>query len=260
MSDVRDTRADAAYFTAVVANLDEFCATYDQALAGPGIEGDPPHVLGVKAGDAMKSQWSRFSSLYSLGASSAELVDAFERILAAAERALHLEKEKIPSAMFERRFAFGKNKDFYREWLWLVSVAVAFDVDEAIFDRVVAAVQIGWDDRLIGRLIQTRRPEHAVGTELAFPRIVGPLEKAFDETDPAGAQKAVARYLAKWYPAWKGAWGWGGHELIEKKHYWGYWAFEAAGVVAALGIDDASFRDDEYYPSDLVIEGATDGR
>jgi len=34
--------------------------------------------------------------------------------------------------------------------------------------------------------------------------------------------------------------------------YYGAWSFESAAIVAALGLDDSSFRDNEYYPRDLV--------
>jgi hypothetical protein len=39
---------------------------------------------------------------------------------------------------------------------------------------------------------------------------------------------------------------------MEKFSYFGYWSFESAAIVAALGLDDSSFRDNEYYPKDLV--------
>jgi hypothetical protein len=38
----------------------------------------------------------------------------------------------------------------------------------------------------------------------------------------------------------------------EKDWYYGRWSFEAAAVVAIKGLDDASFRDNPYYPKDLV--------
>src|SRR5690606_35991694 len=142
--------------------------------------------------------------------------------------------------------------DFTRERLWLVSVALAFGVDDATFDRVVFAVERGHGERLLDRLIATRRPEHPIGEDLPFPRILGSLDAAFDAADPERAVASVRKYLDGWYPAWKGTMGWGGHEAQHVNHYWGYWAFEVPGVVTALGLDDASLRDNEYYPRDLL--------
>lgn len=120
------------------------------------------------------------------------------------------------------------------------------------FDRAVAAAEFAWGDQLIDRLIASRRSEHPIGEKLAFSGATKLLNQAFEVDDPAQAAAHVGRYLAKWYPAWKGSHGWGGHDFQDKFHYWGYWAFETVGVVAALGVDDSSFRDDEYYPRDLA--------
>ena len=34
--------------------------------------------------------------------------------------------------------------------------------------------------------------------------------------------------------------------------YYGYWCFPAAAIVKIKGLDDSSFRDNQYYPKDLV--------
>lgn len=248
----RDPRADRAYFDDVVAHLDAFIATDDERLRRPDDQWRKPAALGVAAGDAMKNQWSRFSSRYSQGADLQELRASFDQVLAAAERALELEKRTLPPATIAVRFRMGGNRDFYREWLWLVSIALALGVDDDVFDRVVAAVEFGWGDRLLDRLIASRHPEHPVGKRSGFPLIVQPLDDAFDADDAGKAAEFIGLYLSGWYASWKDVWGWGGHEFLDKKYYWGYWAFEAIGVVAALNLDDASFRDDEHYPRDLA--------
>ncbi len=249
---VRDTRADAEYFRAVTSNLAEVCADEDERVARPTDRWRAPHERGVAAGNALKPHWDLFSALYSSGASLEELRAAFGDVLAAAERAHELGAETLPQKVRDVRFGFGKNKDFYREWLWLVSLALAFEVDDATFARAVDAVEFGWGDRLLDQLIATRRPEHPIGEKLAFPRIVGALADALQAPSPSDAEKLVGRYLGTWYTAWKGVHGWGGHEFVGKRLYWGYWAFETLGVVTALGLDDASFRENEYYPKDIA--------
>ncbi|GAT74312.1 PoNe immunity protein domain-containing protein [Microbacterium hydrocarbonoxydans] len=249
---LRDTRADQEYFDGVVEYLRGICGSEDARLARPVETFNKPEILGLSAANAMNKQWDLFTSLYSQGASLNGLREEFDVLLSAAERARRLSAEHLPADYLAKRFELGKNKDFYRQWLWLVSLSLVFDVDQETFDRVVAAVEFGWGDRLLDRLIASRRPGRPVGEALAFPRIVGKLDAAFDAASPAAASGAVAKYLASWYPAWKGAWGWGGHEQVKKRQYHGYWAFEALGVVKALGLDDESFRDDEYYPRDLA--------
>lgn len=254
---LRDTRADQAYFDHAVEYLATRCESNDRRLERPVEKWADPRRIGQVAGDVLKQRWDRFSALYSQGACVEVLRAEFDSVLSDAERALRLSKEFLSAEQKAARFRVDNNKDSYRERLELVALALAFRVDEATFDRVVAAVEVAWGDQLVDRLIAIRRPSHPVGDVLAFPEIVGALNDAFDSADRA---QAVARYLDGWYEAWKGIWGWGGHLSIDKGVYKGYWAFEALGVVAALGIDDAVFRDNEYYPGDLATEGAAHDR
>ncbi|RGE21446.1 DUF1911 domain-containing protein [Leucobacter sp. wl10] len=246
----RDVRAERAYFDEMVEHLTSNIEFDEKRLQRPVEQWRTPESLALAAEDAVKHRWVRFSALYSAGASEARLRDDFDDILTAAERATRLEKQHFPPGLIQLHFRNPKVKDHYLAWLRLVSLAVAFEVDEATFDRVVSAVEFGWGDRLIDGLIGTRKPDRVVGEELLFPRSVGPLADAL--SDEAEAVEDVARYLAKWYTAWKGIWGWSEHELVPKKRYHGYWAFEALGVVGALRLDDSSFRENEYYPRDLA--------
>ncbi|MFK4761030.1 PoNe immunity protein domain-containing protein [Microbacterium sp. ZW T5_45] len=249
MNGLRDVRADAAYFDGVLDLMRRHNERHDQRLDDSNAVWRKPSYRGAAAGDAMVPRWARFSALYSAGASVAELRAEYESVLVAAERAGRLAKETMPPDTIAVRFGFGANRDFYRQWLSLVALGIVFDVDEATFGRVVAAVGFSGGDRLIDRLIAVRVPEHPIGMQLAFPSVTAGLERVFDSRDPGD----VGTYLAGWYPAWKGVDGWGGHAALDKNQYYGYRAFEVAGVVAALGIDDSSFRENEYYPGDLAL-------
>jgi hypothetical protein len=39
---------------------------------------------------------------------------------------------------------------------------------------------------------------------------------------------------------------------LKDKGYSGYWAWEVAAVVKILGLDDLIFKDNPYYPYDMV--------
>lgn len=249
---IRDPRAGGDYFAGdVLRNLNASVAGFDSRLSRPVEVWAPPHARGTSAGDAMKPRWARFRVLYSMGASVEDLRDDFLGIVDAAVRERKFAEESIHAELMAARFRFGQNKDPYSRWLWLVSLALVFDVDDATFDKVVWAVHLAGGDQLIDRLIATRRPDHPIGERLAFPTFRKFLNQAFEE-EPAAAAKSVGRYLTKWYQGWKGTWGWDDHILLPKPVYYGYWAFETVGVVKALGLDDSSFRDNEYYPRDLA--------
>ncbi|UYO96677.1 PoNi-like cognate immunity protein [Microbacterium sp. M28] len=246
-ANLRDARADASYFGGVVDHLSAFIRSDDEELALPDSEWPFPEDRALAADDAMRIRWARFSALYSAGATAEELRAEFDVLLEKAEQVLDLAQRELSDKTRSSRYAFGGDKDRYRQALWLVSLALAFDVDEATFERASEAVRLSWNDRLIDGLIATRRADHPVGADFAFPGTRA-LGDALETADPG----AVGRYLDDWYSVWKNTWGWGGHTMLGKRKYWGYWAFEVAGVVKALGIDDASFRENEFYPRDLV--------
>lgn len=100
---------------------------------------------------AITPRWDRFAALYSAGADANTLRVEFLGPLSAAERAVAFAKRDIPDDRRATMFAIGQSgrdrfldKDHYRGWLWLVSLAIVFEVDEGTFDRVVDAAEFGW--------------------------------------------------------------------------------------------------------------------
>ncbi|MEI6532956.1 MAG: PoNe immunity protein domain-containing protein [Candidatus Roizmanbacteria bacterium] len=82
--------------------------------------------------------------------------------------------------------------------------------------------------------------------------IYASLRKAIFESDKEVAQKVIKHYLEKeWYQLHKDA-GWYNSHKGDGKGYSGYWSFETAAIVKIKGLDDSIFRDNEYYPKDLV--------
>ncbi|MCH2231125.1 MAG: DUF1911 domain-containing protein [Crocinitomicaceae bacterium] len=62
-------------------------------------------------------------------------------------------------------------------------------------------------------------------------------------------EKFSAFIEEKWYNA-HNEFGWYNSHL--KTGYYGYWAFEIGALTCILNIDDISYRNNEYYPKDLV--------
>jgi hypothetical protein len=106
-------------------------------------------------------------------------------------------------------------------------------------------------DWLLDYLFYLKKPQ---AETLIFPKPYATLKAAVEAqaTDPKLASALVKRYLEKeWYKGHKDAYWYDNHK---SKHdtFFGYWSFEAAAVVKIAGIDDSSFRDNEYYPKDLL--------
>jgi hypothetical protein len=81
---------------------------------------------------------------------------------------------------------------------------------------------------------------------------LGTLKAIIFQEDKEIAQKELKRFLeAKWYNSLKGT-GYYNQHSNPHNTYSGYWCFVAAAIVKIKGLDDSSFRDNPYYPKDLV--------
>ncbi len=76
------------------------------------------------------------------------------------------------------------------------------------------------------------------------------VKESIKASDKTTSEHLIKNYLSNdWLKEQKKA------EMItepSKDWYSGFWSFEAAAVVAILDLDDSSFRENQYYPKDLV--------
>lgn len=70
--------------------------------------------------------------------------------------------------------------------------------------------------------------------------------------EPAARPALMARYMDQWYTASRREPYYESHTKGREHSFLGYWSFEAAAVAYVLDIDDASFRDHEFYPKDMA--------
>lgn len=141
----------------------------------------------------------------------------------------------------------------YCYMLWMLSFAVLLDVPKSEYSVLKNLIKKGnVNDRLLLYFLSHLTDEHFSDTSMQnyepFKRI---YKKESLETMDI---KQVNSYLNNWflntkYLTW--------HKSLESREmkkfsYFGYWSFESAAVVAINGLDDISFRDNEYYPKDLV--------
>lgn len=136
--------------------------------------------------------------------------------------------------------------------LWMLSWAYVFGLDEGLWLRLVACIGNAGKDLLVERLILQRLPwlaaERPVATRLVYPKAYQPLYDALDA--PSAAQSALlTTFLQGWYKHMKKAYWYNAHK---EGGFFGYWAWEAAGVTVAFNLDDTRYRDLPYYPKDAV--------
>jgi Domain of unknown function (DUF1911) len=195
------------------------------------LEGLPPYL------PALRSWIAR----YSRGDTVAVLRDEFGKVAEHVERYGKGAQER--SGKGGLLFTYGPGSlGVYRDALVLLSIACCLRLRDAT-RTVVRWCERG--DALIETFAQAEGAQQGVAPP--FPEEFDGLYAALGASTETAAADLVRQYLGVWL-----------HERMDEMGFkiaeegLGYWCFEAAGVVAALDLDDSSFADDPLYPRDLV--------
>jgi hypothetical protein len=178
---------------------------------------------------------------YSRGDTVAVLRDEFGKVADHVERDGRGTQER--SGEGGLLFTYGPGSlGVYRDALVLLSIARCLRLRDAT-RTVVRWCERG--DELIETLAQTEGKQQ--GVVRPFPEEFDGLYAALGAPTRTAAADLVRQYLGVWLGERMDEMGF---KIAEEGL--GYWCFEAAGVVAALDLDDSSFADDPLYPRDLV--------
>lgn len=135
--------------------------------------------------------------------------------------------------------------------VWLISFAILLDVSRQekniLLDKISKA---NIQDELILFLLKHLDNQNSVLSSklTTYKPFKSLLKKDIQKTD----SNHIKKYLDKWYQNTK-LLTW--HNYTPKNgkfFYYGRWSFESAVIVAILDLDDSKFRENEYYPKDLV--------
>lgn len=166
-----------------------------------------------------------------------------------------------------RRHAWGVNLDHYIDCFWLTGLALALDISDELWRRLLALMGNEGEDALLDRVIASRQPGRTIGNKLCFPDVYRPLLVAIDA--PADQQPQLLRkFVENWFVRLKGAghpsfpsahrtpyWYFYGDKNLEGGAYFGRWCIEAVAAAKAFGIDDRLCLDHPNYPGDLLQDG-----
>jgi hypothetical protein len=195
---------------------------------------NPQANLSIGYGTIFSNSYHHLIAAYSSGASLNEIVILYNKVIESAAK------------------SWSKVGGYY-QMVWMLSLGILLRVEDETFNKLVQLVDRDKeDDFIINYLIAFRVKNRTLKYGLEFPDPYKYLSYVIEVRDKTKAPELMLQYLSKhWYQGHKDAYWYDNHK---SKHdtYFGYWSFESAAVTAILGLDDSRYREQQYYPKDLV--------
>jgi hypothetical protein len=238
----RDTLKPPAYWDAQVryneTSLGEFRAIIASADTAPEHREQLRHTV-------FRRELEQLIVRYSSGEPVPALRAAYPGVVTALA---DYQQEAGPAAHNFEQF------DAYVYALWIVSLGILLDVDDAEFRRAVRELDNQGRDAMFDRLVALRVERQPQADRLMYPEPYRPLYDALDASGQAQT-RLVLEFLDGWYGGMQAAYWHGSHRGADAG-YFGYWCFELAALVKGLAIDDSAFADNIYYPRDFLTSAA----
>ncbi|WP_288466515.1 PoNe immunity protein domain-containing protein [uncultured Curtobacterium sp.] len=243
----RDDRVSPAYWADAIAVLERSIEEFrpfshvfrpDDTRAG---------IVRTKAN--FESTLFLLGARYSAGYSVSALADDLESVVSVWENRNRY--AAVPDGGFPLETLTFDNKSAYYYALWLSSVARCVGVEQALTERLVRIVDAaGGADPVLAQLLGIEPVRDTVWHKRPFQNLA-----TASTAKPDRAVAALDRYLQAWQKNISFIWWAPALQAVQGDRfakYFGYWAWEAAGLVVARGFDDTSLRSSPFYPADLV--------
>ncbi len=249
---MRDHLMSESYFDELIKFTEETAITRSTIKARSGIGKDPKfHAQYVFT--IFKNHCELIFQRYTRGDAVDDLKGLFPVMVDAWEWAYQEEIKVFTESELENRKNFALNLDFYVLCMWIISIAVCLNIDDVLFKRIVLLSQNEGVDFLFEKIIASRIIGRKIPRTLCYPTTWQGLMDAAEEDNIRDRNIAMRRFLTGWYPSLTKTYWHNCHKGVEGGGYFGYWCFEAAGIVKAYGFPDSEFRDMPHYPQDIII-------
>lgn len=215
-----------------------------------------------------KKYWHLMFYRYSRGDAITELVQYFAPLLDAWEASERLGLDVYTPEQQHSRRDWNTNLDHYIVCFWLVGLALALDIPDGQWQRLLALIGNEGEDALLDRVIASRQPHRKLGFKLCHPK---PYQRLLDAIDAPMEEQAklLKAFVENWYielnrlpknkklsedtammerPYWYKY----GEQNLTGGAYFGQWCVEAIAAVKAFGLDDKLCLGHPNYPGDLL--------
>jgi hypothetical protein len=203
------------------------------------------------------SEYSRGDPIAPLARHFAGLLDAWEL---SNRLAVDVCREHDVENCRDWTFALS-NLNHYNWCFWLVGLALALEIPEAQWQRLLALIGGEGEDVLLDRVIASRQPGRRIGGALLHAKPYARLLAAIDA--PPDRQAGRLRdFVVHWYAElarkrredelWWYIYCDPRKHPLEAGSYFGCWCIEAVAAVKAFGLDDSLCLGHEHYPGDLL--------
>ena len=201
---------------------------------------------------------------YSRGDPIRSLAQYIEPLLDTWEEAERLGQAVWTEAQHHSRHAWSLNLDHYIRCFWLVGLALALDLPDSQWMRLLMLIGNEGEDALLDSVIASRQRGRRIGAGLCHPK---PYQRLWDAAKAPAAQqaRAMADFVGSWYADFDRAPKAGLSRLtnVNERPYWyeyhtvegayfGYWCVEAVAAVKAFSLDDSLCLGLPHYPGDLL--------
>lgn len=252
---VRDKIKDKDYFDEFLKGKNNLISNNEQALsagkiAEKKVERTKFRNFGFRL-ESLVAQYSRGDSIQRMRNSIIEII----KCLPDESHSINTKVKIVVDG--ETKFLDQYLVEPYERMLRLLSLAYLLDVSDTDFETVVRVIdRDNIRDNLYEFIIKSRFPNRIQKKDEEFDpksvvsKVYKNLREAVVQSDLSHAAKYIGQFLEKdFYHKHTGF-----YDFHKSKVdlYYGYWSFESAAVAVIKGVDDSSFRDNEYYPKDLV--------
>jgi len=213
----------------------------------------------------VRRYWELVLCQYSAGQTIKTLPPLFDGLLRAWEESIELGESVFTPEQKTLRRSWARNLDFYITCFWLTGLALALEIPDAQWLRLLKLMGNEGEDVLLDRIIATRSPGRRIGSTLCHAKPYARLLAAVDAPTPAAQAAGLRTFVDHWHAeldrkATKGVpaiynrpyWHRFGDENFEGGAYFGRWCVEAVAAVKAFGLDDSACLGHPHYPGDLL--------